>query len=307
MSSRHKKKKAGIAGTFIVTVVRLCSLLPLRAAHALGSFLGILFYYLPNKSKRIARINIQHCFPELDTAAQDKLLKKTLKETGKTFTEMGAMWYWPAEKLQRYIYFDDPDAFEQLYHDKQHAGLLLSPHLGCWEIISIAISGRAPLTSLYRPHRLEKLNRIILNARQRSGATLVPTTNSGVKTLYSKLRQKELIGILPDQDPGEGKGIYAPFFGVSANTMPLAARLISQAKPRVYLTYSIRLEKGRGYKIMLKKAPEKILLATPDEVVRIINELVEDSVRETPEQYQWTYKRFKTRPDGSHFYAEPAK
>lgn len=307
MSKNKPQSEFRLAGLIVVAIVRVCSFLPLRATHAIGAGFGLLFYYLPNKTKLIASINIQRCFPKLDAIEHSQLLKKTLKETGKTLTEMGAMWYWSTKKLQKYFYFDDENLLNAIIEPSNKSTMILCPHLGCWEIVNLSMCSVAHMTSLYRPPRIGMLDKIILKARQRSGGTLVPTSNSGVRALFKALRKQQLIGLLPDQDPGENKGVFAPFFGIPTNTMPLAGRLITQTRPEVYLVYGLRLAKGRGYKIMIKQAPEQILTAEQDHIAIIINDLIEDSVRQHPEQYQWTYKRFKYQPDGSNFYAEMNK
>lgn len=304
MANNKKKSDFRLAGLVVIAIVRFCSFLPLRAAHAIGSSLGLLFFYLPNKTKRIASFNLQNCFPTLNATEHKRLLKKTLQETGKTLTEMGAMWYWSAKRIQKHIHFEDEELIKSITGSMQKGTMILCPHLGCWEIVNLALCSLSHMTSLYRPQRIGMLNRIILKARQRSGGTLVPTSNSGVRALYKALRTQQLVGLLPDQDPGENKGIFAPFFGIPANTMPLAGRLISQTRPQVYLVYGIRLAKGRGYNIVIKQAPEQILIAQQDRIAVIINSLIEASVKEYPEQYQWTYKRFKYQPDGSDFYAK---
>ncbi|VAW79846.1 Lipid A biosynthesis lauroyl acyltransferase [hydrothermal vent metagenome] len=304
MAKNKEKKSFQIAGLMVSVIARFCSFLPLRAAHAIGSGLGLLFYYLPNKTKRITLFNIQHCFTDHCSSEHQQLLKKTLKETGKTLTEMGAMWYWSNKKLLKHTHFEGEELLNNTIEPSKKAAIILCPHLGCWEIVNLAICSKTHLTSLYRPQRIKMLDRIMLAARQRSGGTLVPTSNSGVRSLYKALQSQQLVGLLPDQDPGEGKGIYAPFFGIPTNTMSLAGRLITQTKPQVLLVYGVRLTKGRGYKVIIKQAPEQILIADQDRIAMIINNLIETSVREIPEQYQWTYKRFKYQPDGSNFYAD---
>lgn len=303
MSRKNNKSEFSLTGLLIIALTKFCSFLPLRAAHAIGSGFGLLFYYLPNKAKQVAKINIEHCFPNLDVAQQNLLVKNSLKETGKTLTEMGAMWFWSSAKIQRYIQFENKELAINLFGKNQKPLMMLCPHLGCWEIVNFAISSFTPITSLYRPPRVKMIDKIMLQARRRGGGVLVPTSNTGVKALYRALRKKQVVGILPDQDPGEGKGIFAPFFGIPANTMPLAGRLISQTKPQVYLVYGERLKKGKGYKVIIKPAPDQILVSDQDRIATIINALVESGVRHIPEQYQWTYKRFKFQPDGSKFYA----
>ena len=121
--------------------------------------------------------------------------------------------------------------------------ILLTPHLGAWEIAALYVSKKYPLTALYRPPKLKSLNNIIYKARTRAGGTLLATDKKGVRALLQALRRGEVAGILPDQVPNSG-GFFAPFFGVPTYTMSLVARLAQKTNAKVFFTYAERTSQG---------------------------------------------------------------
>jgi KDO2-lipid IV(A) lauroyltransferase len=163
---------------------------------------------------------------------------------------------------------------------------------------SLFFANRHPITCLYRPPKLENFEAFLNKARQRSGARLVPTNTAGVKTLYATLAQHDTVGILPDQDPGKGGGIQAPFFGINANTIKLIPRLISKTGARVVMVYARRLPRGRGYHIHYLRPDDDIYSADIASSCKAMNRAVESCIRDNMSQYQWAYKRFKTQADG---------
>jgi KDO2-lipid IV(A) lauroyltransferase len=135
--------------------------------------------------------------------------------------------------------------------------------------------------------------------RGRAGGKVVATDASGVRTLLINLRRGEILGILPDQDPGDESGVFAPFFGIAASTMTLVSRLARKTGVPVFLTWAERLPRGGGYALHLRDLPEVTAAASLEESVAALNRGVEAAVRSLPAQYLWVYKRFKTRPVGA--------
>jgi len=138
----------------------------------------------------------------------------------------------------------------------------------------------------------------IRTARERMGATLVPTDSRGVRTLYQRLASGGMIGILPDQDPREGAGLFAPFFGVAAKTMTLLPRFAAKSGAPVILCFAERLPRGRGFHLHFTPLPPAVNDPDPARSAATVNAAVEAAVRRRPEQYQWSYKRFRTAPPG---------
>ncbi len=175
--------------------------------------------------------------------------------------------------------------------------VFLTPHLGCFEVTAQAVAQRygqqmGPLTVLYRPARKALMQKLTQGARARPGLNSVPTNLSGVRLMIKALRQGHAIGLLPDQVPPQGMGLWVPFFGRDAYTMTLGARLAQQTGSSVLLVWGERLSWGRGYTLHFRE------LSTPlsvqlDAAVLQINQEMERLIRECPRQYLWGYARYK--------------
>ncbi|MBZ4194366.1 MAG: lysophospholipid acyltransferase family protein [Candidatus Contendobacter sp.] len=280
-------------------VLRLIAGLPLPWIHALGALIGGLLWRIPNTVRHLAAINLSLCFPELTPAEHGRLLRQTLIETGKSFLELGPLWRWPGQRvlgLVQGIVAGENELAAAV--DQQRGAILLTPHLGAWEMAGLYYSSRYPLTILYRPSRVG-MDELSCQGRGRLGGRVVATDAAGIRALLGALRRGEVLGILPDQDPGEeGGGVFASFFGIAASTMTLVSRLALKTGAPVFLTWAERLPQGRGYTLHLQPLPDVTAAASLEESATALNRGVEAAVRTLPAQYLWAYKRFKTRPLG---------
>jgi len=274
------------------------ALLPLPVAHFIGAMAGHLLYLIPNRHRHISAININLCLPQLTATQRKQLLHQSLVELGKTIFETGALWRWQRNKALRLVKKVSGEALLEQALASGKGAILAAPHLGAWEIVGIYNSTRYPMTSLYRPPKLQALDHLVRNARERMGATLVPTDASGVRALFRAVQHNELIAILPDQDPGDAGSVFAPFFGQPARSMTLVARLAQKTGASVIFCYAERLAAGQGFHIHYLPAPASIADADSQKAVNALNQGVEECVRRCPTQYQWSYKRFKARPQG---------
>lgn len=279
-------------------LLHLLSLLPLRLNHALGGLIGSLMGLFPSGLRHVTRRNIGLCFPAMATRQQRRLARAALRTTAQTATETAAMWLWPHHKtlatvreIQGREHLDQALALGR-------GVIIAAPHIGAWELVGLYCAGLQPMTSLYRPLRIPALDSLVRASRQRGGATLVPTDAGGIRSLYQALARNEMIGILPDQEPGAGSGVFAPFFGVPAYTMVLLTRLARKSGAPVVYCFAERLPRGCGYRLHFLPAPEGIDSPELEQAALALNKGVEQCVRIAPEQYQWAYKRFRTRPAG---------
>lgn len=287
--------------------LRLCAGMPLSAVHVLGAGGGWLLARYPTEARRIARINIARCLPELDAGAQRRLVTDSLMETGKTAAESGPLWRWDRRRIERLAHGVEGESRLEQALAAGRGAILVMPHLGAWEMTALYCSMRRRMTSLYRPPRIRALDALITTARERFGATLVPADHAGVRALLKALRRGELLGILPDQEPRYGNGIFSPFFGIPAYTMTLLARLAQQTGAPVFIAYAERLAAGAGFRLHFLPLAPAAAGASVEEITAAVNAGIEDCVRRVPQQYQWSYKRFKTRPAGeAGFYARRA-
>ena len=162
-----------------------------------------------------------------------------------------------------------------------------------------------PLTALYRPPRKPSLKPLAEQARAREGLTLAPANLSGVRTLLKTLRAGGAIGLLPDQVPGAGEGIWTTFFGRPAYTMTLPAKMHQMSHAPLVLTYAERLSFGRGYAIHFVRFDGR-LAGTPEQQARMINAAMEQLIARCPSQYFWSYNRYKGEPAPSTLAGEAA-
>lgn len=279
-------------------LIRFWSLLPLRLAHASGAVLARIVLWFPNKPANICRTNIRLCYPTMSAAQQQALVKRIFTQTGKTVTEMGALWLWRKDKVLGLVKkISGEEALLEAVARKRGI-IIAAPHIGAWEMVGLYWASRFPMTSLYRPPKMSEFDPFVRSARERSGARLVPTNTQGVKALFHAIRKNEFIGILPDQDPGDEGGVFAPFFGIETNTMTLLPRLARKSGAAVFFVFAQRLSRGQGFHMHVVPAPQDIASADLVTAATALNQGVERCIQLCPEQYQWIYKRFKKRPEG---------
>ena len=271
-----------------------CSLLPLRANHSFGAFLGQLLFIFNSDAKNASKQNLEICFPNLSPGELRKLLKKVLIETGKSLTESGLIWnqsFKENAKLIRNIHGEN-------YLDSPKKTILLVPHIGCWEITGRVIAEKRKITFMYRPLRSSKQNEYLFARRNQGNLTMASADKSGILKIQRALNNGELIGMLPDQDPGKDGGIMVPFFNKEVNTMTLLSRLAKKHNAQVLMFWANRLEKGRGYDLNIEPVDLTGNGEDIESYTKVMNKSIESLIRKTPEQYMWGYRRFKS----SHSY-----
>lgn len=271
-------------------VFRFLSAWPLWALHAVG-WLGGWATFVASPRYR-ARLLANAAQADL-TADQTR---QSVGEAGKMMAEIPRLWMGRAVPIQ----WQGDAAIAQA--QAQGRGLLLmTPHMGCFEIIAQAYAERFgaqhPITVLFRPARQAWLRDLVANARVRPHLHTAPTNLSGVKQLIKALKAGQTVGLLPDQVPPEGQGVWAPYFGRPAYTMTLSARLAHSAKAVPVLLWGERLPWGRGFVVHVHSVglPGGEALSTEaHEAAGQINTAMEVLVRERPQQYLWSYARYKS-------------
>lgn len=278
-------------------MLSVLAVLPLWLSHRLGAGLGWLAWLTHSPMRQTAEANIARCLPELTASEQRQLVRTTLMETGKTVTELGAIWRRPKPRIEALV--QDIEGKEHLDAAlAQGKGvILLAPHSGAWELGGLYIATQTPMTTLYRPPREPAFERLMTQARERFGAKLVPANRLGVKALLLALRRGALITILPDQEPNVGEGAFAPFFGQPAYTLTLIHNLMQKTGAVAVLGRTERLARGQGYRLQFYPAPEGMADPNPTIALAALNAGVEQMVRANLAQYQWVYRRFRRRPD----------
>lgn len=280
-------------------VFALTSRMPFRLCYTLGGVLGWLAYSLPGRTRKATRVNLRLCFPELDERTRARLGRRSAASSARFALELGGIWNRSREEVLGMVREEHGIEHIESALGRGRGVILITPHLGSWELGGLLASSRWPVTSLYKPPRAHGLEAYYRERRERLGARLVPAGPAGVAALLRALRRNELVGILPDQDPGRGSGLLAPFFGVPANTSVLIPRLVQRTGAAAVLAACVRLPRGRGFVVHVVPASEA--LADPDlaQATSALNADLERLVRRFPEQYLWSYRRFRERPPGA--------
>jgi Kdo2-lipid IVA lauroyltransferase/acyltransferase len=282
----------------LIALWRRLGFLPLSWLHAIGRWLGRIFDWIPNRERHAVEVNLELCFPELPVRERAALRRQVMQQIGCSLMELSAIWFRPTQAVEALV--REVSGGELLERPPGEGLIVLSPHLGCWEIIGLMLPLHGPITSLYRPPRKTELEPLMRAVRERSGAILVPTDTQGVKRIYQTLQAGGMTGILPDQQPASSSGsVFAPFFGVPALTMLLVNRLARKTGARVVFAYAERLPKGAGFHIHYLPAPAGVADKDPEVAATALNAELEQMIRRLPAQYQWSYRRFRIRPDGA--------
>jgi len=289
----------------MLLLFRLFSRMPLRLLHAIGALAGRLTYAMSPTYRDRFRANV--ALAGLPWSAA----RPAIAAAGRMIAETPWLWLRPAEeKLGPVVRWDGGGLIEQA----RAAGkglVLLTPHLGCFEICAQAYAERFasaddPITVLFRPARQEWLRRVVDDSRGRPGLATAPATLAGVRQMIRALRKGQTIGLLPDQVPPQGLGVWAPFFGQPAYTMTLAARLVQQTGAALLLIWGERLPGGQGFVVHVLPAPPLAADAGPEAAAATINAAMEQVIRLAPDQYLWGYHRYK-QPRGLDIGAAPTE
>jgi len=271
-------------------MLTLLAYLPLRLVHALGVAAAWVVYAFAPKWRKRLRANLEQA-----GYREARHRRAAVAEAGKMVFEAPKMWLRPSEELLALV--RRVEGFEAVLAARA-AGkgiVFFTPHYGCFEITPLVASEHMKLTALYRPQKKARLQRMIVEGRERRNITLAPASTGGVRLLLAALKRGEAIGILPDQVPQKGEGEWSEFFGRPAYTMTLAGKLAAREDAVAFLAMCERLPRGAGY--MVRVTP----LAAPrpgEGPTRRINRALEEAIRRRPEQYMWSYNRYK-RPAGA--------
>ncbi|QFU00844.1 Lipid A biosynthesis lauroyl acyltransferase [Halomonas sp. THAF5a] len=262
----------------------------------LARVIGPLVESVSRRERRVTRINLAEAYPSRGDAERRRMARASLTHSAATMLELGFAWMGDPERVEASIVEVHGRELLDEARAQGRGVIVLAPHFGNWEVLNFWLSGHFPFTAMYEPPKLAGLDPVIRRGRERRGARLVPTNPRGVAALLKALKRSEAVGILPDQVPSWGSGVFAPFFGRPAYTATLLPKLVARTEARVVTGVALRLP-GRGYALHFLAADERV--HDPDEAVSAagVNACVESTIALDPVQYQWEYKRYRKTPE----------
>jgi KDO2-lipid IV(A) lauroyltransferase len=281
-----------MSSSFVVLLFDLMARLPLRVLHFMGAMLGWATYLLSGKYSARMRENLALFGQGQAAADMRKVLNACVAETGKSITELPWVWRRPVSEVLGNV----RHCYGREYFDAARQSgkglIVLTPHLGCFEIIGLYVAAEMPMTCMYSTPKRAWMDEVIRGGRQRGQMYLARADIGGVRTLLKALKRGEAIGLLPDQVPAHGEGEWVDYFGRPAYTMTLAGRLRDASGASMLLSYVVRRPRGDGYDLYF--SPLEIVADIP--VTRQINAALEKIIRTSPAQYLWSYNRYKVLP-----------
>jgi KDO2-lipid IV(A) lauroyltransferase len=260
--------------------------LPLFVLHGLGKLLGLITYKFDRRFKKRIDTNLKHAFVVSDENDLKKLTQLTAGEIGKCLMEAPAIWFNSPQKNFRWVKRCFGWQHVETALKKKKGIIFLTPHLGCFEITAQYYAHFHPITVLFKRPKHNWLANIVLSGRRHPQIHLAEANLHGVKQLIQALKKGEAIGMLPDQIPNEGQGIWAQFFNKPAYTMTLVSKLAESSSATVLIGFGHRLSRGRGYEVYIEPLGQ-------DHSPQAINNRLEMLIRKYPTQYLWNYRRFK--------------
>ena len=269
-------------------ILRILSLLPLRALHALGTVLGWITYGMSPTYRRHLRAHLAQA-----GFGDARVRRAAIAAAGRMIAETPAIWFRPQAEVAALVKEESGLDAALAARAQGKEIVFLTPHLGSFEITVQYTSLRLPITALYRPPKMRWLDPLMRAGRGRPNIHLLPADLGGVRQMYRALKAGEAVGLLPDQVPRSGEGEWADFFGRPAYTMTLAARLAERDNAACFIVYGRRLPRGQGYAMVFRPLPAPLPGETP---TRRVNRGIESLIRECPEQYLWGYNRYKGVP-----------
>lgn len=274
----------------MVFFFRLLSRLPLAWVHVLGAGAGWLVYLASPRYRRHLQENMAQA------GIDPRVRSAAIAEAGKQALELSRIWMRSLEESNAQVVEVVGLEYVEAARQQGKGIVFLTPHLGCFEITAQYCSTFGEITVLYRPPRQKSLQTMILAGRKRERLHLATADLSGVRALIKALKKGASVGMLPDQAPKVGEGVWLDFFGRPAYTMTLAARL-TETGAAVLMTWGERLPGGNGYRLHYLPPSQPLEGDTLARAAQI-NREIEALIRQCPAQYLWGYNRYK-RPAGA--------
>jgi lipid A biosynthesis lauroyl/palmitoleoyl acyltransferase len=280
----------------LVAVLRVMVVLPLPVTHAIGRWLGRLYYHNNEKRRRIAHINVRLCFPEMSSDEQEKLVWQHFEAYGANVFDFAMVWWASLKRIRRLTRFHGLDTYLELIESGCNV-VLVTGHLVTVDLSAHIMSQFRPGVTMMKPLKNPLLNWLISRGRHRHG-NLLYERSQGLRPLVRHVRRGRPCYFLPDEDFGAQAAVFAPYFGIQSWTVTSLATLARLGNATVVPVFTHSLPSGQGYEVYIGPVMENFPTGDSVADATAMNRVLEEGVRKMPEMYAWTFKLFKTRPQG---------
>lgn len=283
----------------LIAAMRVIGHLPYRVQIALGNAFGAVLYRLVVPRRRIALRNLELCFPEWSVHERRRVARAHFKAFARTFLDRGLLWFAPREKLEALIRIEGLEHFERNLPAATGRPLIfLVPHFLGLDAGGMAVAMRTKAVSMYTRQPNPVIDAQLRAGRQRFSGSELFARDDGIRPVVRAMKKGLPFFVLPDMDLGASDAVFVDFLGVAAATVTVVPRLARLTGARVVPIVATLTEDGRGYRVRFFPAWEDYPGDDETAATQRMNDFIAARVRETPAQYYWVHKRFKTRPPG---------
>ena len=285
---------------FGLFIVWLLHFLPLPLLACVGQGLGVLLYWFGRERRRVARINLRLCFPQMTERAREQLLRRHFRAFARSLLERGIVWWSSAARIQKVVRIEGIEHWNAV---RDKPVIWLAPHFVGLDMGGVRLTTEFPLVSMYSRQKNPVFNALLLHSRSRFGMSHLVSRQDGIKPVIKTIKSGVPFYYLPDNDFGPRDAVFVPFFKVPAATITGLSRLSKLTGAAVVPCVTRQLPGAGGYVLKFYPAWRDFPSNDVEADTQRMNAFIEERVLEMPEQYIWLHKRFKTRPPGEpHFY-----
>jgi KDO2-lipid IV(A) lauroyltransferase len=282
-------------GRLAVFTLWLLHFLPLPLLARVGNAFGMLAYALVKSRRHVARVNLGLCFPELPADERERLLKRHFRCFARGILESGVAWWGSEQRLRRVVRVEGMEHVDRLQGERF---IFFVPHFVGIELEGLRMTLDYRGAAVYVRQKDPYIDAFLKRRRERFPGTRMISRQEGVKAILRAFQKGQGLQLSPDMDLGARDAVFVPFFGVQAATVTALSRLAGLTRAHVLPLVITQLPAGRGYVARVYPAWEGYPGESQEEDARRMNAFLEERIREIPEQYLWTHRRFKTRPPG---------
>jgi len=276
-------------------VIALGAFAPAALVDLTGRMVGAALQRLSAKRRRIARINLELCFPDHAPAEREQLLAEHFRASGRALMGLGLVWWGSRKRIDRLVQVQGAENLLAPRRAGQRL-IVLTGHVLAADVGGITMSRAGPGIVMMKQQRNALFNWFVWRGRTRFGARTV-LREHGLRSLVRGLREGRMCYYVPDEDFGPEVSIFAPFFGVPAATLPVLGKFAQLGQALVVPMFTRALPGGR-FEVILDPPLDGFPTGDPALDAARMNAALEKGIRRDPAQYMWTLRWFRTRPDG---------
>ncbi len=286
---------------FVFALMWLAHWMPLAVLAAVGNLVGSAAFWLIPERRRVTRINLAKCFPDMEAGRRERLARAHFRVFMRSFVEHALLWWAPRARIMKLVRVEGMEHLDAL---KGKPVILAAPHFVGLDAAYTRLGCEIAIAGLYARQKNPAYDALLFRGRTRFGLSEAIPRQAGVRAVLASIRSGRPFYYAPDLDFGRRDAVFVPFFGVPAATITGVSRLARLTGARVLLCVTRMLPGGQGYVVTVQPALENFPTEDVQADTRRVNALIEAHVLRMPEQYYWVHKRFKTRPEGeASFYA----